>query len=52
MMAVPSKRITKTVVQCDNTTLSIMLVGDENIHYFITADKIPVFETEKGYCYG
>ena len=52
LLAIPSKRTSKSVRQSDDTTISILLVGDENVHFYITTDSIPVFETEKGYCYG
>ena len=52
ILAIPAKRTLKSVRQSDNTTISILLVGDENVHFYITTDSIPVFETEKGYCYG
>ena len=52
LLAIPSKRTSKSVIQSDDTTISILLVGDENVHFYITTDSIPVFETEKGYCYG
>ena len=52
LFAIPSKRTSKSVIQSDETTITIQLVGDENVHFYITTDSIPVFETENGYCYG
>lgn len=51
-MAVPAKRVWRTVVQDDGSSLELMLVGDEHFHYFITRDSIPVVaEAENRYCY-
>lgn len=52
ILAIPAKRTLKSVRQSDNTTISILLVGDENVHFYITTDSIPVFETNNDYCYG
>lgn len=49
--AVPAKRQWRTVEQSDGTTLRIALVGDERLHYYATADGLPVVETPSGYCY-
>ena len=49
--AVPAKRMWRTVTQQDGTTVELMLVGDENFHYFITRDNVPVVIEEDNYCY-
>lgn len=46
--AVPSKNITKEFVQPDGTTLNLTLIGNEQVHFYITADNIPVFEAPDG----
>lgn len=43
-MAIPAKRVWRTVSQPDGTTLKLMLVGDERLHYFVTDDNVPVME--------
>ena len=52
MNAVPAKREWRTFLQPDGTTIELMLVGDENLHYYITKDNIPVIEEEDSkFCY-
>ena len=51
-IAVPAQHRVRHIVQPDGTTLSVWLQGDEHMHFFITADSIPVFETAHGFCYG
>lgn len=43
--AVPAKKIPFYVNQSDGTTLTIMLVGDENFHFYCTEDGIPVIKS-------
>lgn len=50
--AVPAKRIPVTVKQCDGTSITLHLIGDECFHYFITNDSIPVFEKNSSYYLG
>lgn len=51
-VAVPAKRVWRTVVQSDGTTLEVCLTGDERLHYLITRDGVPVVQTADGsYCY-
>ena len=38
MMAVPAKRVKKTLVLADGTTVEAVLTGDENVHYYTAAD--------------
>lgn len=52
VLAVPAERKMFTVWQTDGKALSVVLQGDENLHYYMTADSVPVFKTEHGYCYG
>ena len=50
--AVPAKKEWRTFLQPDGTTIELMLVGDENLHYYITKDNIPVIEEEDSkFCY-
>lgn len=39
-LAVPAKRVKKTVTLADGTQKEVMLVGDENIHYYLDAESI------------
>lgn len=51
-MAVPALRQWRTVTQPDGSSIELMLVGDENLHYYVTRDQVPVV-TPDGvhYCY-
>ena len=44
--AIPAQRVWRTVTQSDGTTLELMQVGDEHLHYFITRDNVPVVEVK------
>ena len=51
-MAVPALRQWRTVTQPDGAQLELMLVGDENLHYYITRDQVPVVTLDgTSYCY-
>ena len=50
--AAPAYRKPFTVKQSDGTELTVVLAGDEALHYFATADGMPlVKETNGDYCY-
>lgn len=50
--AVPALSVWRTVVQSDSTTLRVMQVGDERMHYYITTDRVPLVEQPNGdFCY-
>ena len=49
--AVPAKKMWRTVTQQDGTKVELMLIGDENFHYFITRDNVPVVAEDDKYCY-
>ena len=52
MAAVPALRQWRTVTQPDGSSLELMLVGDENLHYYITRDHVPVVTIDGStYCY-
>lgn len=46
--AVPAKRVTKKVRQSDGTTLTMVLRGDEHVHYYATLDGVPVMKSATG----
>ena len=48
-MAIPAKRMWRTYTQPDGTTIELMLVGDEHLHYFITRDEVPVVEIDDAF---
>ncbi|MBR0273371.1 MAG: M6 family metalloprotease domain-containing protein [Bacteroidaceae bacterium] len=49
LYAVPAKRgVTYTVQQPDGTTLTLLLRGDGNFHYYTKADGTPMRENEQG----
>lgn len=47
-MAVPAKRITKTITLADGTQKEVMLVGDENKHFYVDADNVAYISNGKG----
>ena len=49
--AVPAMHRWKTIVQSDGSSLKVMLVGDEHIHYYITSDTVPLIEKNGSYYY-
>ena len=46
--AAPAKRLPFKVTNSDGTTLTIMLCGDENFHFYTTTDGVPVIRKENG----
>lgn len=52
IIAIPALNKIIKLKQSDGKNLSVVLCGDECTHFFMTMDSIPIFETEKGYCYG
>lgn len=48
-MAIPAKRITRTVHQPDGTSLTLVYSGDEFLHYWSTPDGVPVKKRMDGY---
>ena len=50
--AAPAYRKPFTVKQSDGTELTVMLAGDEALHYFITEDGMPLVKEANGdFCY-
>ena len=47
-VAIPAKRVTRTVQQPDGTTLEVTLRGDETFHFYTTSDGTPVREDASG----
>lgn len=45
-MAVPSRKVWRTVTQSDGTELRIALCGDENFHFYMTEDEVPLLLDE------
>ena len=39
VLAVPAKRVKKTIMLSDGTQKEVVLVGDENIHYYLDAEN-------------
>ena len=39
VLAIPAQRIKKTITLSDGTQKQVVLVGDENIHYYLDADN-------------
>ena len=50
--AAPAYRKPFTVKQSDGTELTVILAGDEALHYYVTADGMPLVKEANGdYCY-
>lgn len=49
MLASPAKRELQLKVQPNGATLELTLCGDENFHYYLTADGVPVMNDSDGY---
>ena len=49
--AIPARRKPFTAKQSDGTTLTLVLNGDENLHYHSTLDGVPVKESDGTYYY-
>ncbi len=50
--AAPAYRKPFTVKQSDGTELTVILTGDEALHYYVTADGMPLVKEANGdYCY-
>ena len=49
--AIPAKRMWRTCTQPDGTTIQLMLVGDEHLHFFVTRDDVPVVEENDVFYY-
>lgn len=52
-VAVPARRgVLHTVTQPDGTTVTLQRVGDENAHFYVTTDRVPVMADATGrYCF-
>ena len=50
-LAVPAKRVWRTIQQSDGSEMQLMLVGDEHLHYYVTTDYVPVVEINGSYVY-
>ena len=48
-LAVPAKRISRTLTQPDGTTVTVTLTGDERFHSYITSDGLMVAITPEGH---
>ena len=46
VMAIPAKRVWRTFIQPDGTSIELMLIGDERLHYYVTRDEVPVIEVD------
>lgn len=47
-MAVPARRVSKTVCLTDGSVVTVQLRGDEAFHYWVTPEGIPMRELENG----
>jgi immune inhibitor A len=51
IQAVPARRVWRSFTQSDGTSVQLMLVGDEHMHYFVTKDNKAVVEDNGSYYY-
>lgn len=51
MSAVPALKTWRTYTQSDGTQIELMLMGDENFHYYRTTDGLAVMEEAGNYYY-
>ena len=49
--AVPAHKMWRTFQQVDGTKIELKQVGDENMHYYVTRDNIPVMRDNDRFCY-
>lgn len=49
MMAVPARRKPFVITQPDGSTMTVLLVGDENAHYLSTLDGTPLVKASNGF---
>lgn len=50
--AVPAQSVWRTFTQSDGTTITVRLCGDENMHYYLTEDGVPLLRDANGdFCY-
>lgn len=50
--AIPAKKSWKVVSQSDGTTIRVSQAGDEQLHYYITEDNVPLYKAaDNRYCY-
>ena len=50
--AVPVQSVWRTFTQSDGTTITVRLCGDENMHYYLTEDGVPLLRDANGdFCY-
>lgn len=50
--AVPAQSVWCTFTQSDGTTITVRLCGDENMHYYLTEDGVPLLRDANGdFCY-
>lgn len=47
--AIPAKRVYRTLTQPDGTTITVMPVGDEHAHYFVTSDGVAMTKDNDGF---
>lgn len=52
VVAVPAQSVWRTFTQSDGTTITVRLCGDENMHYYLTEDGVPLLRDANGdFCY-
>ena len=51
VQAVPAHKMWRTYQQVDGTKIELKQVGDENMHYYVTRDNIPVMSDNDRFCY-
>lgn len=51
ILAIPAYREWRFYLQSDGSTLELMQIGDEHLHYYITRDNVPVVGVDDAFYY-
>ena len=49
--AIPAKKMWRTYTQRDGSTIRVLMVGDEHLHYFLTDDQVPLVQRNNNFFY-
>ena len=49
--AIPALKLWRTYTQRDGSTIRVLMVGDEHLHYFLTDDQVPLVQRDNNFFY-
>ncbi len=49
--AIPALKLWRTYTQRDGSTIRVLMVGDEHLHYFVTDDQVPLVQRDNNFFY-